>query len=68
MRRKSQLEKVFVIKDIHGVEWATKAALQNLFGIYAVDFKKYFYTTERRFKNEFVSDYQRIDLSHQTRY
>ena len=43
MRRKSQLEKVFVIKDIHGVEWATKESLHYLFGVYAADSKKYFY-------------------------
>lgn len=49
-RRKSQLEKVFVIRDIHGVEWTTKAALYYLYGIYAIDSKKYFYTTERKVK------------------
>lgn len=50
-RRKSQLEKVFVIRDIHGVEWATKDALYYLYGIYAIDSKKYFYTTERKVIN-----------------
>lgn len=50
-RRKSQLEKVFVIRDIHGVEWTTKAALHYLYGIYAIDSKKYFYTTERKVIN-----------------
>ena len=41
-RRKLQSEKFFVIRDIHGVEWA-RESLFNLFGVYALDFKKYFY-------------------------
>ena len=42
-RRKLQSEKFFVIRDIHGVEWATRESLFNLFEVYALDFKKYFY-------------------------
>lgn len=53
-RRKSQVEKFFVIKDVHGVEYATKESLRYLFGVYAIDYKKYFYE---------VKDYDRKNFT-----
>lgn len=49
-RRKSQSPKVFVITDRHGQEWTTKEGLRVIYGIYALDFKKYFYKVRRRFE------------------
>ena len=42
-RCKNKPPKIFVIRDIYGREWTTKEGLYFLKGIYAVDFKKYFY-------------------------
>lgn len=42
-RRKTRSPKVFVIRDLQGREWTTKDGLKILYGIYAADFKKYFY-------------------------
>ena len=51
-RRRKSPPKFFVIRDIHGKDWTTKNGLKLLRGIYAVDFKNYFYELERKDKNE----------------
>lgn len=43
MRRELRSPKIFVIEDIHGREWTTKEGLKYLYGVYAVELKKYFY-------------------------
>lgn len=50
-RRKFQSPKIFVIRDIHGKEWTTKEGMKILHGVYAVDFKKYFYEVKSYGKN-----------------
>ena len=54
-RRKLQSEKFFVIRDIHGKEWATRESLFNLFGVYALDFKKYFYEVKSYERKNFTA-------------